>query len=62
LADSRFGLLPITLAHAERVGKLPLHHRDPFDRMLIAQCLVENLTLVTADRRLAPYGVPTFWL
>jgi PIN domain nuclease of toxin-antitoxin system len=62
LTDSRFGLLPISLSHAEQVGDLPLHHRDPFDRMLIAQCRVENLTLVTADRRLAPYGVPTLWI
>jgi PIN domain nuclease of toxin-antitoxin system len=62
MTDSRFQLLQITLAHAERVADLPLHHRDPFDRMLIAQCRVEGLTLVTADRRLAAYDIPTLWL
>jgi PIN domain nuclease of toxin-antitoxin system len=41
----------------ERVRDLPLHHRDPIDRMLVAQALVEGLTLVTRDQRLADYGV-----
>jgi PIN domain nuclease of toxin-antitoxin system len=62
IAESYFEPLPIEFRHTEKVAALPLHHRDPFDRMLIAQCLVENLTLVTADRRLEPYGVPALWI
>jgi PIN domain nuclease of toxin-antitoxin system len=50
--------LPVTLRHGEAVGQLPLHHRDPFDRLLVAQAMVEGLILVTGDRRLAEYGIP----
>jgi len=62
LADSDFEPLPIGFRHIECVADLPFHHRDPFDRMLIAQCHVERLTLVTADRRLEPYGISFLWL
>ena len=58
---SGFTPLAISFRHAELAGGLPLHHRDPFDRMLIAQAMSESLTLVTADRRLEPYGVPILW-
>jgi PIN domain nuclease of toxin-antitoxin system len=58
---SRFAFLPLTLEHVEEVGALPLHHRDPFDRMLVAQARVERLTLVTGDRKLAAYAVHRFW-
>lgn len=53
------GFLPlaISVAHAERAPELPAHHRDPFDRMLVAQAQLEALTLATADRRLADYEV-----
>ena len=57
VAESGFERLPIGFAHAEEVGELPLHHRDPFDRMLVAQARIERLTLVTHDRRLEPYEV-----
>ena len=50
--------LPVVSAHAIAVQSLPHHHRDPFDRMLIAQARGENLTLLTADRRLGAYGNP----
>jgi PIN domain nuclease of toxin-antitoxin system len=50
-----FRMLPVTFAHAVEVRTLPSIHRDPFDRMLIAQARVENLPLLTADRRLAAY-------
>ena len=54
---SRFVELPIRCSHAEQAGRLPWHHRDPFDRILIAQSLVENFRLVTRDRFAAAYGV-----
>lgn len=50
--------LPVTIRHGEAVRDLPLHHRDPFDRLLIAQAIVEGLVLVTGDRQLLRYGVP----
>jgi PIN domain nuclease of toxin-antitoxin system len=59
--DSGFEKLPITLAHAERAARLPKHHADPFDRMLIAQAEIEDLTLVTTDRTIAAYGRPIVW-
>jgi PIN domain nuclease of toxin-antitoxin system len=49
--------LPIAARHARRSASLPLHHRDPFDRMLVAQAELESLTLVTHDRPLTCYGV-----
>lgn len=51
-------VLSITLAHIDRVGSLPFHHRDPFDRMIIAQAMEEGLTVVTRDRHFQAYGVP----
>jgi PIN domain nuclease of toxin-antitoxin system len=50
-------LLPMQLTHLFRFHQLPLHHRDLFDRMLVAQALVESLTLVTVDKPLHAYGV-----
>lgn len=49
--------LPVTQDHALRVAALPQHHRDPFDRMLIAQAQVEDLPILTADARFRPYEV-----
>jgi len=57
-----FDKLPITSSHASAVTALSPHHRDPFDRMLIAQAMTENLTIVTHDRRFEPYGVPIVWV
>lgn len=57
----RFAELPIGLGHAVEVGLLPVHHRDPFDRMLVAQARVDDLTLVSSDRLLAPYDVALWW-
>ena len=54
---SGFSPLPITLSHAEAAGRLPRHHDDPFDRMLIAQASAENLTIVTHDKRFQRYKV-----
>jgi len=58
---SGFDKLPITFAHAEAAARLPPHHLDPFDRLLVAQARIEGLTLVTHDRRLAPYEVDILW-
>ena len=61
LTDGTFTLLPVTLAHITALAGLPRHHRDPFDRLLIAQALHERLTLVTGDEKVARYAVPTLW-
>jgi PIN domain nuclease of toxin-antitoxin system len=53
-----FNELLITFQHVELAAGLPYHHRDPFDRLLVAQALSEGLTLVTSDKRLADYGIP----
>ena len=56
LAPSGFEELPVAGAHAAYVARLPPHHRDPFDRLLVAQSVLEALTLVTTDSQLGPYG------
>jgi PIN domain nuclease of toxin-antitoxin system len=58
---SGFDKLPIAFSHAEAVATLPRHHDDPFDRMLIAQAIGDRLTLVSHDRRFAPYGIRIVW-
>jgi len=57
LVRNRLTPLPITVAHAASVELLPWHHGDPFDRLLVAQALAENLTIVTGDAQFEPYGV-----
>jgi len=59
LERSAFAQLPVSLAHALAVRALPVHHRDPFDRLLIAQAQLEQLSLVTADPIIARYDVST---
>ena len=59
LAHAGFRALPVKIVHAEAVRHLPLLHRDPFDRLLVAQAQLEGLTLVTGDVALAVYDVPT---
>jgi PIN domain nuclease of toxin-antitoxin system len=54
-------LLSITARHAEAVADLPFHHRDPFDRLLIAQAKLEGCAIITKDPALAAYGVPVVW-
>lgn len=61
LAADDFTELPMTLVHADRLQKLPAHHADPFDRMLVAQALTERATLVSHDRAFEPYGVEVIW-
>jgi PIN domain nuclease of toxin-antitoxin system len=57
LESSRFKLLPVLLRHTKAIESMPHHHRDPFDRMLVAQAIVDGMTLVTADRKLTRYAV-----
>ena len=59
LEESGFSELAITSLHAEQADGLPLHHRDPFDRMLVAQAQAEGLSIVTSDSRIPLYGVRT---
>ena len=54
-------LLDVRKEHAIAVARLPFHHRDPFDRLLVAQAIVEGLDVVTADRAFAKYGVKRVW-
>jgi len=54
-------VLPIQLSHALHVTQLPDHHKDPFDRMLIAQSQLENLSLLTRDPMIAKYNVNITW-
>ena len=57
--EKEFTHLPLTFHHAEQAGLLPMHHRDPFDRFLIAQAQAEGLALVTRDVRILAYGIRT---
>jgi len=61
LDDNGFVSLPIDVPHIEALASLPTHHRDPFDRMLVAQARAEHLTLVTKDPLLALYDVAVVW-
>ena len=61
IADLCLTLLPITLDHAERQSRLPDHHGDPFDRLLVAQSLFEAIPIVGIDVALDPYGVVRIW-
>lgn len=54
-------ILPVELHHVYTLGELPLHHNDPFDRLLIAQARAEQAWLVSADSQFAPYPVPVIW-
>jgi PIN domain nuclease of toxin-antitoxin system len=61
LEEEGFELLPIGFSHLHVLGQLPFLHRDPFDRMLIAQAIAEGIPLLTRDRAMRPYPVPVFW-
>ena len=57
--EGGFTHLPITFFHGEQAGALPMHHRDPFDRMLVAQAQAEGLVIVTRDKHIPMYGIRT---
>ena len=61
LTANAFTLLNIELRHTAKVEKLPFFHRDPFDRLLIAQAMTEKMTLLTVDSAFAEYDVKTLW-
>lgn len=61
LAEDRFQELPISARHALRAGSLPGEHRDPFDRMLAAQSIVEGLPIVSVDAALSAFGAERVW-
>lgn len=61
LATNHFHLLGIELAHATFVEALPAHHKDPFDRLLIAQAMIKKLPLISADAIFDEYGVTRLW-
>lgn len=54
-------ILPITPQHATQVARLSFHHRDPFDRLLIAQAIVEHVPIISADGQLDAYGIERIW-
>ena len=61
LEETGFTELPVTIPHTLRVRDLPNHHRDPFDRLLVAQALAEKMTLVSADAVVQSYPVTVMW-
>jgi len=61
IADLGLAILPMTVEYADRQATLPHHHRDPFDRFLVAQALTDAIPIVTADAQLDAYGVVRIW-
>jgi len=61
VAENGWQPLPLSIAHAQLAGRLPGAHKDPFDRMLAAQALIEDMPLVTKDSAVAGFGVKTIW-
>jgi PIN domain nuclease of toxin-antitoxin system len=61
IQDYGFSELPVFVRHADAVRHLPAHHRDPFDRLLVVQALIEGLVLVSSDRVLKRYNAPIVW-
>lgn len=61
LVQYGFLMLPIQPAHTARLIGMPFHHKDPFDRLLVAQALVEQITIVSADGQLDAYGITRIW-
>ena len=61
LREERFGLLGISFQHLRRLDTLPLLHRDPFDRLVIAQALAENVPILGNDQAFAAYGATLIW-
>lgn len=58
---SGIALLPVKIKHVLSISGLPLHHNDPFDRMIISQCQAEKLTMVSCDKQFQLYDIPLVW-
>ena len=61
IGDNGFRVLPIELAHAAALTTMPFHHRDPFDRLVVAQALVEQMPIISNDLALDAYGIRRIW-
>lgn len=61
ISENDFSILPIATSHAAMVANLPFHHRDPFDRLLAAQAIVEQVPIISIDNVYDLYGVPRIW-
>lgn len=61
LVDNDFGILPILPRHTSALTDMPFHHRDPFDRLLIAQAMAEGIPLISCDAHFDDYGVTRIW-
>jgi PIN domain nuclease of toxin-antitoxin system len=61
LSENEIELLPVSLQHIQQLINLPFHHRDPFDRIIIAQSKVEKLVLISKDEAFADYDIKTIW-
>lgn len=61
IEENGFEILPITFEHAIGLSKLEFIHRDPFDRLMIAQCMADNLLIVTKDDNIKSYNIKTIW-
>jgi PIN domain nuclease of toxin-antitoxin system len=61
IADLKLSILPVTVGYAERLSLLPPHHKDPFDRLMITQALVDGIPVVSTDAAFDPYGVTRIW-
>lgn len=61
IEDNFFEILPITFNHTLKLIDLPLHHRDPFDRLIIAQALAENMAVITRDEKFKNYPINMIW-
>ena len=61
IANNGFQILPITFEDTLKLSALPLHHRDPFDRLIIAQSMTNQLTVISRDKQFPGYGITTIW-
>ena len=61
IVDLKLTILPVSVEYADRQSILPMHHKDPFDRLMIAQALVEGIPIVSADAAFDAYGVARIW-
>jgi PIN domain nuclease of toxin-antitoxin system len=59
--DNEFEILPIELRHTSQLVSMPFHHKDPFDRLLVAQALAEQIPLISGDAKLDAYGIQRIW-